>query len=150
MSSQPSYIVPSVLYKLLRAQQARPVSARPVRVYDVRDDDHAGGHLAQSIHVESGEFLRSCHRLAGEVAADKAVAGGSPLATVAFHCTFSQVRGPRAAGRFAEALRMKGVEDVEVVVVEGGFKACARLYGEETKDLFEDFDSRVHSSYWDD
>lgn len=146
--SSPAYIPAPALLKLLRAQVSKPLSARPLLVYDVRDDDYAGGHLAQAVHVASDTFMRNAQRLAADVAAEKA--GTSALETIAFHCTFSQVRGPRAAARFREALRMKGVEGVEVVVVEGGFKACAKLYGEDTKDLFQDFNRDVHSSYWDD
>jgi hypothetical protein len=111
----------------------------------VRDEDRAGGHLAQSAHVPSDEFLRGAHRFAKDAAA------AGVVRTVAFHCTFSQVRGPRCAARFADALaRMGGAAaDIRVVVVEGGFKACAKLWPKE-RDLFEDFDQRVHSSYWED
>jgi Cdc25 family phosphatase len=143
MSASVSYITPSALAALLRAQASLAPALRRVRVYDVRDEDRAGGHLSQSTHVGSEEFLRSAHRVAGEIAAE------GVADTVAFHCTFSQVRGPRCARRFADALERKGVQGIRVLVVEGGFKACARLWPKQ-RDLFEDFDERVNSWYWDD
>lgn len=142
MSASVGSITPSALAALLRAQASLAPALRRLRVYDVRDEDRAGGHLAQSVHIPSEEFLRSAHRVADEVAAD----GVADI--VAFHCTFSQVRGPRCAARFAGALERKGVQGVRVVVIEGGFKACAQLWPEQ-KELFEDFNASVHQNYWD-
>lgn len=134
-------IAPAALLARLRAQAGVAAGARSLVVYDVRDSDRGGGHLAGSAHAPADAFLRSADAAAASLSAP-------PVDTVAFHCTFSQVRGPRCAARFADALARKGVEGVAVVVVEGGFKALAQLQSE-WKDCFEDFDPGVHREYWD-
>lgn len=144
-------IVASELLTKLRAQASLPAAKRPLLVYDVRDEDHEGGHLKQSIHTGSETMMRDAHRVAASLP--------DSARMVAFHCTFSQVRGPSCARRVADALARKYAgmkkageeagEEVEVYVVEGGFKALARLH-EGNEGLFEGFDAKMHTSYWDD
>lgn len=140
-------IAASELLSKLRGQASLPAAERPVIVYDVRDEDHEGGHLRQSVHVPSGTMMREAHLVAAALPAAAQV--------VAFHCTFSQVRGPSCARRIADALARKAAgeggsgEEVEVCVIEGGFKALARLHSG-NEDMFEDFDGKIHSNYWDD
>lgn len=141
MSGSVGRISPAALLPRLRAQAALAPAARSLLVYDVRDVDRGGGHLAQAAAAPADAFLRAADAAAAALAAP-------PIDTVAFHCTFSQARGPRCAARFADALARRGVAGVAVVVVEGGFKALAKLQPE-WSDCFEEFDPDVHREYWD-
>lgn len=127
MSVRVGSIAPAVLLERLSAQRGMEVSRRTLAVVDVRDDDFEGGHLEQALHVPAHEFH-------DDVAAH--VPSLVNKSTVAFHCMFSQVRGPKAARRFAYALEAyASLSDPaptlpEVVIVEGGFYAVSRLQGE--------------------
>ncbi|KAI4288600.1 MAG: hypothetical protein L6R35_002139 [Caloplaca aegaea] len=68
-----------------------PTSARTFAIIDVRDDDHAGGHIRSSIHVPSSTLD---HRLPELVRTLKG------KEKVVFHCALSQQRGPGAALRY--------------------------------------------------
>jgi rhodanese-related sulfurtransferase len=127
---------------MLRAQQSIPAAQRPLVVIDVRDDDFGGGHIAQARNVPAAEFLASVSTQA------LAVAGKE---TVVLHCAFSQVRGPKCAGRLAAALAelrdVRAAPAPHVAVLEGGFSAFARMYRTDPS-LFSDFDERVHGQEW--
>ena len=101
-------ITPTQLAALLRTPTTPPSTS----VIDVRDSDHAGGHIAGSTHVPSAQLEARVGALARALAGQR---------RVVFHCMFSRERGPRAAERFlAEA---RGGEGQEVLVLEGGFEA---------------------------
>jgi rhodanese-related sulfurtransferase len=130
-----TYIGADALATRLRAQQAIPAAQRGLAVIDVREDDYAGGHIAQARNVPAGVFLADAGAQARAVA-DKE--------TVVVHCALSQVRGPKCALRLASALEDLRAPVPRVLVLEGGFAAFARLYRED-QTLFAEFDERLHA-----
>jgi rhodanese-related sulfurtransferase len=143
-----SYIGAEALATMLRAQQGLPAAERGLVVLDVRDDDYAGGHIAQARHVPAGKFLADDAGGAAQAQA-RAVVGKE---TVVVHCALSQVRGPACASRLAAALEeLRAPVVPRVLVLEGGFSAFARLMYRKDRTLFADFDERLHaSSDWHD
>lgn len=146
MSQPVSYITSNALANILLAQQDLPAPQKKVVVIDVRDDDHDGGHIAQSLHIPAADFLVKVDNYVQEFAGSKD--------TVVFHCSLSQVRGPKCASRFAESLlehSRNGTNSVEnrhtpeVKVLEGGFMNFAKLYGDHSS-LFADFNQKLHES----
>ena len=72
----------------------KPITARPsIAVIDVRDDDHAGGHIFSSTHVPSSTLDHKIPELVRTL-------NGKDI--VIFHCALSQQRGPTAARRYAQ------------------------------------------------
>ncbi|KAI4204359.1 MAG: hypothetical protein LQ346_001631 [Caloplaca aetnensis] len=85
-------------------------ASEKVAVIDVRDSDHAGGHIHSSIHVPSSTLD---HRLPELV---RTLRGKEK---VVFHCALSQQRGPGAALRYMrERDRMLGGADKTNVKVD--------------------------------
>jgi hypothetical protein len=75
-----------------------------------------------------------------------------------FHCAFSQVRGPKAAARFADAverLRQSGLLEKDagpgpqVLILEDGFLGFAKQMWPTDKDLFADYDEKVQNTELD-
>lgn len=103
----------------------------PPAVVDVRDEDHIGGHVSESIHVPSTVFANKLPKLQ-ESLADKQ--------KVVFYCQYSQQRGPSCAKYF----KMHSNQgDQNVHVLEGGFTNWATSFmGDEghtanlSKDLY--------------
>ena len=69
------------------------LSADPssIAVVDVRDDDHAGGHIHGSIHMPSSSVDSHTPEIVTALAQKQ---------IVVFHCSLSQQRGPGAALRY--------------------------------------------------
>lgn len=114
----PRYVEPSVVAELVRGPMRDEVA-----VVDVRDDDFAGGHIKGAINVESDQF--------GDDAAvdwliDRHLAGKS---RVVVHCMLSQQRGPRCAARLSQRLADRGLAAPAVLVMSGGFRRFAHIYG---------------------
>ncbi|KAI4098337.1 MAG: hypothetical protein LQ339_006488 [Xanthoria mediterranea] len=87
-----------------------PTASANIAVIDVRDSDHAGGHIRSSIHVPSSTLD---HRLPELV---RTLRGKEK---VVFHCALSQQRGPGAALRYmGERERMLGGAEAEKVKVD--------------------------------
>lgn len=63
-------------------------NGKSVAIIDVRDDDHAGGNIVGSKHFPSSKFATSIPEVI-QHAKDKDA--------VVFHCSLSQLRGPKAA-----------------------------------------------------
>lgn len=113
-------------------------NSKAVAVVDVRDDDHAHGHIAGSTHAPS-ETFKDClsdyvHRF-------------KEMKRVVFHCMYSQARGPKCARRFAEKCDevFEEGKGPDVFVLDGGFQGFLREHGKD-KDLFEDLDWRAQYS----
>ena len=117
-----------------------------VAVIDVRDDDHVGGHIKDSIHAPSSSLDYRIPQLIRELGDKK---------TVVFHCALSQQRGPSAALKYLREREQKvekgdvaqeGTEEgeqkeQEVCVLEKGFVGWQKLYGK---------DERVTEAYAED
>ncbi|KAL8917813.1 MAG: hypothetical protein Q9208_007742 [Pyrenodesmia sp. 3 TL-2023] len=87
-----------------------PTASASIAIVDVRDSDHAGGHIRSSIHVPSSTLD---HRLPELV---RTLRGKEK---VVFHCALSQQRGPGAALRYmVERERMLGRAEEEKVKVD--------------------------------
>ena len=77
-----------------------PTTAPSVAVVDVRDADHVGGHIVNSMHVPSSSLDYRTPELLRKLA-DKQI--------VVFHCALSQQRGPSAALRYLRERESKGL-----------------------------------------
>lgn len=84
-------------------------------VIDVRDDDFEGGNIKGALNQRSDEFSMNV---------DSLVKQTKDVPLVIFHCTLSQMRGPKAA-RIYEETRQNILEgkDIphEVAVLRDGF-----------------------------
>ena len=140
----------------LRALILSPRSST-LAVIDVRDDDHVGGHIKDSIHAPSSSLDYRIPELIRKLA-DKEI--------VVFHCALSQQRGPSAALRYLRERdhKIKKEEAVgtnegsvnsgtgesvgqEVLVLDRGFVGWQKLYGKDEKvtegyaaDIWVDYD----------
>ena len=68
-----------------------------------------------------------------------------------FHCALSQVRGPKAARRWSQALATKEEETQthstqQVNILRGGFGDWQRLYKDD-KNLVIDYEPEYHEDY---
>ena len=76
-----------------------PGTAPRLAIVDVRDADHAGGHIVGSIHVPSSSLDYRTPELVRKLA-EKEI--------VIFHCALSQQRGPSAALRYLRERESRG------------------------------------------
>ncbi|KAI4273367.1 MAG: hypothetical protein L6R38_006357 [Xanthoria sp. 2 TBL-2021] len=87
-----------------------PTASANIAVIDVRDSDHAGGHIRSSIHVPSSTLDHKLPELVRTLRSKE---------KVIFHCALSQQRGPGAALRYMrERERMLGGAEAEKVKVD--------------------------------
>ena len=135
----------------LRTLLLSPQAPSTLAIIDVRDSDHAGGHIKSSMHIPSSTLDHALPSLIRTLA-DKQV--------VVFHCALSQQRGPSAALRYIRE-RQKRVEkgemggrggvvmgvredgqelvsegkegEQEVYVLDRGFVGWQELYGEDER-----------------
>jgi rhodanese-related sulfurtransferase len=82
-----TYISAADLVQLIRTEPSS------VSIVDVRDDDHVGGHIKGSQWVATSSLDWRLPELVRTL---------KDRPTVVFHCTLSQVRGPKAARRYGE------------------------------------------------
>ncbi|RNF10950.1 As/Sb Reductase [Trypanosoma rangeli] len=119
MPANYTYMDPSELVALLDDGER----CASVAVIDCRDDDRAEGFIVGSVHFPSSSQLeRRIHELAASLEEEGRT-------VIVFHCSFSQVRGPRAANRFAAALREKAICTLSVYVLRGGWNYFYAVYG---------------------
>ena len=76
-----------------------PGIAPRLAIVDVRDADHAGGHIVGSLHVPSSSLDYRTPELIRKLA-EKEI--------VVFHCALSQQRGPSAALRYLRERESRG------------------------------------------
>ncbi|KAL8849678.1 MAG: hypothetical protein Q9221_005368 [Calogaya cf. arnoldii] len=94
----------------LSALLLSPTTSAKIAVIDVRDSDHAGGHIRSSIHVPSATLDYRLPELVRTLKGKE---------KVVFHCALSQQRGPGAALRYmAERERMLGGAEADKVKVD--------------------------------
>nr|CCA24115.1 conserved hypothetical protein [Albugo laibachii Nc14] len=90
-------------------------------VIDVREDDYdENGHIRSAINLPSGDYFQDDEQV------NELVQHYKNKKMVVFHCTFSQVRGPFCAQRFASRMDVMLQEQEarpEVRVLAGGFKS---------------------------
>lgn len=134
-----TYITPEALVTLLR----NPTSN--IIVVDVRNDDRAGGHIRNSVHIPAQQFKNSTSHYY-HAWRDKDA--------IIFHCMVSQMRGPSCAMAMARTADQEqgqdgGEKGPKIQVLQGGFSAFAMLFSKENEDLFEDFDTKLHGDGWE-
>ncbi|KAI0802860.1 Rhodanese-like protein [Xylaria sp. FL0064] len=118
-------ITASKLADMLLAANAAGGESK-LAVVDVRDDDHIGGHIRNSIHFPTQSLDATMPTLMRKLA-DKD--------TVVFHCALSQQRGPSAALRYlrekeaAGAAKGDAKKAQKVYVLDRGFVGWQEVYG---------------------
>lgn len=133
----PIYITATEVLELVRKGTATVV-------VDVREDDHAGGHIKGSVHVPAPTFRSNPGKYLQ-------LAEGKD--NVVFHCMFSQYRGPSSANAFIDAWNKRAVTDPkytglsppEVYIMAGGFNAVAKLALKGDIDVVDDFQKEYHA-----
>lgn len=93
-----------------------------------------GGNIVGAVNLQS-------HVFTDDTAIDEVLRShvGDNKTVCVFHCMLSQVRGPRAAQRFASRLLALGRDKPTVHVLRGGFQGFAPLY-RSNPELFENVD----------
>ncbi|KAI8909278.1 hypothetical protein PhCBS80983_g00607 [Powellomyces hirtus] len=142
--SEPTFIEPSTLVTLLQDPSKKP--GIDYVIVDVRGDDFANGNIRGAINVPSHELLNNPGDLVKKLEGVK---------EVVFHCALSQVRGPKCAKKFSEALALREplVGDVpgngatlqptpKVYILRGGFENWQS--GVERRALIE----KYNEEYW--
>lgn len=100
-------------------------SVDSIAIVDVRDSDHVGGHIKNSINIPSTKFLSKIPKLETAI---------QNRQKVVFHCQLSQQRGPACAAAYCRHLNDKALNSTqEVYVLSGGFNEWARHYGNDKK-----------------
>ncbi|MCJ1312401.1 hypothetical protein MMC25_006075 [Agyrium rufum] len=89
------YITPQDLRAILNKNSPKAALHGPgsLAIIDVRDSDHVGGNIRDSLHYPSGNF---------DVTLPEIVRKCWDKEHVVLHCALSQQRGPKAARRYAE------------------------------------------------
>ncbi|KAJ3091048.1 hypothetical protein HK102_001868 [Quaeritorhiza haematococci] len=113
-SPQPSttkFIAPEALKDLLQNPEKKP--GVDYLVVDVRGESFKAGHLPNAKNVPTDEFLDTVTKYVDEF---------QPVKTVIFHCAKSEVRGPKCANKYHDALALKDPSrKQEVLTLRGGF-----------------------------
>lgn len=106
-------------------------------VVDVRDEDFRGGHIPGALNIPAHHLKTDSRQLQSLVDRCKNV----PL--VVFHCALSQVRGPRSARIYRQAV---GDQSQKVVILSGGFTAWLYKFRalEDPKAMIEDY----NEAFW--
>ena len=104
-----TYVSREDLAAQLKSSPSAPQLPDNLAIIDVRDSDHAGGHIRGSTWVPSNELDYKTPDLVRQLK-DKEV--------VVFHCALSQQRGPSAALRYLREKRR--LDPGSKTVKEGG------------------------------
>ncbi|KAG0200668.1 hypothetical protein BGX28_006325 [Mortierella sp. GBA30] len=144
---QPAYVDSDVVKTLL--EDKTKVPGKDYLIIDVRDVDYAGGHIPGSLNIPANELPEKLPTLIEEY---------KQVPELYFHCALSQVRGPKAARRWSEALAEREMRFTETVaakaaekgplsqkvnILRGGFGEWQRKYKDD-KNLVEDYEAE----YW--
>ncbi|KAI0056271.1 Rhodanese-like protein [Artomyces pyxidatus] len=133
----PKYISGDELEALIKSDK-RP--HRDYLIVDVRDDDYAGGNIANSHNLPSETF---------HAKVDELVTRTKDVPMVIFHCALSQARGPKAARIYAQAREHSHGKDdqQEVLILRGGFNDFQAKYKDDPL-LVENWDPEVWAREW--
>jgi len=127
------YITREDLAEIIKNDRNKP--GTDYLVVDVRDDDFVGGNIKGAKNVPSENFTKGLSELVKET---------RDIPKVVFHCTYSQIRGPKAARGYEEAL---GDSQKEIVVLRDGFAHFQAKYKNDSK-LVENWDNAVWEEAW--
>ncbi|GAA5830491.1 hypothetical protein JCM3766R1_002741 [Sporobolomyces carnicolor] len=143
--------------------KSRAVPGKDYQVVDVRDEDFRGGNIPGAINAPSEQRT--------EQTVQDLVTKLTGVPTVIFHCTLSQVRGPKNARIYAEAVAARAEQasssephsstrdqnfspnpfpnpqgQQQVFVLRDGFGNWQGLYRNDPQ-LVENFDSRMWQDF---
>ncbi|KAK7028105.1 Cdc25 phosphatase Ibp1 [Paramarasmius palmivorus] len=154
------YITGDELANIIKSDK---VAKKDYLVVDVRDDDFEGGNIKGALNKPSRDFLMHV---------DELVKDTKDVPLVVFHCTLSQVRGPKAARVCRQGIVFKNVRHrlilctkqiyqetrqnvldegaespTEVMVLRDGFSQFQVKYKDDPA-LIENWDKDVWASEW--
>ncbi|KAF9898648.1 hypothetical protein BX616_003772 [Lobosporangium transversale] len=146
---KPEFVEQEALKTLL--EDKTKVPGKDYLVIDVRDEDRIGGHIPGSVNIPSKQLPDRLPQLVEEY---------KDVPTLFFHCALSQVRGPKAANRWSEALAERDAKltateaaaveaanrapiTQKVNILRGGFGEW-QLKHKDNKDLVEAYEAE----YW--
>lgn len=115
-----------------------------VIVVDVRSTDRIGGHIKGSINIPAHTFKP--RTLCKHV--ESSIENFRKMPTyIVFHCMYSSVRGPGAAKRFQKFIddnpECYDVDDIEILLLEGGFDNWINTKDNSIMEYTECFDDRI-------
>ncbi|CAE6493280.1 unnamed protein product [Rhizoctonia solani] len=115
------YISPTELSELMKSGK-KPM--KDYAIIDVRDDDFIGGNIVGCIQAPSLKFLETV---------DNLVSKTKDVPIIIFHCTLSQLRGPKAATIYDETRTNMSepggsLPPQEIHVLQGGFAGFQDLF----------------------
>ncbi|KAF9200940.1 hypothetical protein BGZ49_008838 [Haplosporangium sp. Z 27] len=134
---QPTYVDSEILKALIEDKSKIP--GKDYLVIDVRDEDHVGGHIPGSVNIPSKELPERLPALVEQY---------RQVPELFFHCALSQVRGPKAANRWSNALAesveaSQGALPQRISILRGGFGDWQRKHKND-KSLVEAYEAE----YW--
>jgi len=133
-SGPPPYVDSSEVVALLRDKTKTP--GKDFVIVDVREVDFKYGNIPSAINIHAADMLEAPEKQLDKILENKPQ-------TVIFHCALSQVRGPKSANAFAQALKNVPGPKPDVVVLRGGFNEWQKQHRE--TDLVENLDAAA----WD-
>ncbi|KAJ1823110.1 Cdc25 phosphatase Ibp1 [Coemansia sp. RSA 2599] len=136
----PAYISADDLAKLVRDSSKIP--GTDYVVIDVRDEDYRGGHIRGSVNVPAHELSKKAPALVRKY---------EKVPLMIFHCALSQVRGPKSARIYGDAVqdalvaasRDSPLFDQEINVLRGGFNSWLYRFKDTEPELIEAYDASV-------
>ncbi|KAJ1022231.1 hypothetical protein NDA13_005145 [Ustilago tritici] len=138
-----SYVDGDTLAETVRKHASDP-NQKEVAIVDVRDDDFVGGNIVTAKNHPSS-------RIDDEIE-DLVYGPLKDYKQIIFHCHLSQARGPKAAGKYAQARQAaldsgklkEGESEArpkqEVLVLRGGFKEFQDKYKKDPE-VIEKYDA---------
>jgi rhodanese-related sulfurtransferase len=113
------FIKPENLAKKIQ-KKYRSLTSEPILIIDVREPHQfQKSHISGARNIESKEFL--------------ALKSFDPLQykEIVLHCQLSLIRGPASANHLDSLLRRQGRKDVQVLLLDGGFKGWSNLFADQ-------------------
>ena len=134
-----SYITADKLAEIIRDKDK--IAGRDYLVVDVRDQDYEGGNIKGCVNYPSAKFLDNVNALILDNHEKK-------IPEVIFHCSMSQIRGPKAARAYAEIrdnLEQYKDSSQEIYILQDGFSQFQAKFRNDPL-LVENWDKNVWGS----
>ncbi|KAG0093838.1 hypothetical protein BGZ93_006586 [Podila epicladia] len=135
---KPTYVDSPVLEELLKDKTKVP--RKDYLIIDVRDADYIGGHIPGCLNIPAHDLPDKLPELIEEY---------KDVPQLFFHCALSQVRGPKAANRWSQAVALAAETATtsapaqKINILRGGFGEWQRKH-KDNKELVEDYEEE----YW--
>ncbi|KAF9308214.1 hypothetical protein BG003_011436 [Podila horticola] len=137
-AQQPTYVDSHVLEELVKDKTKVP--RKDYLIIDVRDADYIGGHIPGCLNIPAHDLPDQLPQLIEEY---------KNVPQLFFHCALSQVRGPKAAKRWSQAVAAAAETATtpapaqKINILRGGFGEWQRKH-KDNKVLVEDY----QEEYW--